>query len=345
MVFTTAGGGANQLDTGYEISNSLRFNDDDSARLLRAQSNGDQDKWTWSGWVKRSNISSTQCFFATTDGSATSFDAKFDSSDRIEVYNYFGGGFDSKLVSNRVFRDVGAWYHIVVGIDVTQSSNSDKIKIYVNGVQETSFGTDNTVANADKDWNNTQAHSVGRSGAYNSQYFDGYLTEVVNIDGTQLDATSFGEFDDDTGIWKPKDVSGLTFGTNGFYLDFENSGSLGADVSGNGNNFTVQNLTSVDQSTDTCTNNAITMNPLDDVASSTYSEGNLKVVTSASGSAPHFTTFGLTTGKWYWEVKATSFTEHSDGYITIGITGNQGNSSTSQLGNLSGDYAFVNNLS
>ena len=92
MVFPIVGGDGKP--TGYEIENSLRFNDGDSGRLSRAQSNGNQDKWTWSGWVKRSNISSTQCFFATTDGSATSFDAKFDSSDRIEVYNYFGGGFD-----------------------------------------------------------------------------------------------------------------------------------------------------------------------------------------------------------------------------------------------------------
>jgi hypothetical protein len=92
-------------------------------------------------------------------------------------------------------------------------------------------------------------------------YFDGYMAEVCFIDGQQLDPTSFGEFDEDTGIWKPIDVSGLTFGTNGFYLPFENSAALGQDDSGNGNNFTVNNLTSIDQSTDTCTNNFATLNP------------------------------------------------------------------------------------
>ena len=125
------------------------------------------------------------------------------------------------------------------------------------------------------------------------------------FDGQALDPTSFGEFDEDSGIWKPIDVSGLTFGTNGFYLDFENSGSLGADVSGNGNNFTVNNLTAIDQTTDTPTNNFCTMNPLitRSGTAATYSEGNLKVVWSHSVNVPTMGTLGVQSGKWYYESK------------------------------------------
>jgi hypothetical protein len=147
------------------------------------------------------------------------------------------------------------------------------------------------------------------------------MTEIVFVDGTALDQTSFGEFDSDSpNIWKPKDVSGLTFGTNGFYLDFENASSLGADVSGNSNNFTVNNLTSLDQSTDTCTNNFATLNPLvKGNASITLSEGNLKGVFPGSWTAIP-ATFGLTKGKWYFEAK--NETSGQNAFIGV-VTENQ----------------------
>jgi hypothetical protein len=123
---------------------------------------------------------------------------------------------------------------------------------------------------------------------------------------TQLDPTSFGEFDEDSGIWKPIDVSGLTFGTNGFYLEFKDSSALGDDTSGNGNDFTVNNLTSIDQTTDTCTNNFATMNPLNVPTSNapTFSEGNLKTVCGTTGGAyMGSATMGVSSGKWYVEMK------------------------------------------
>tara|TARA_B100000513_G_scaffold178181_1_gene95730 strand:- start:133 stop:1107 length:975 start_codon:yes stop_codon:yes gene_type:complete len=145
-------------------------------------------------------------------------------------------------------------------------------------------------------------------------YFDGYMAEFVFIDGQQLDATSFGEFDSDSPtIWKPKDVSGLTFGTNGFHLDFENASSLGADVSGNGNNFTVNNLTSVDQSTDTCTNNFCTLNPLIGSNHITLSEGNLYASTTTSSWASESSTFSLSQGKWYLEVYVVGYNHNALG--------------------------------
>jgi len=300
--------GTNSIkDTGYNVANSLRFNDGSSDYLTRAQSNGNQDKWTWSVWLKRSTLGSSQCFFASTDGSATSFDAKFDSSNRIRVYNYFGGGFDADLVTTRVFRDVSAWYHILVVYDSGNSTEAHRLRIYVNGTEESSFSTtDYPALNADSDLNVSGSNiEIGRQ-ANGSQFFDGYMAEVVLIDGQALDPTSFGEFDEDSPtIWKPKDVSGLTFGTNGFHLDFENASSLGADVSGNSNNFTVNNLTSIDQSTDTCTLNYATKNPLykQDHA---FSDGNLTYTSSASDwdSAP--STFGASSGKWYVEAKVTA---------------------------------------
>jgi len=300
--------GTNSIkDTGYNVANSLRFNDGSSDYLTRAQSNGNQDKWTWSVWLKRSTLGSSQCFFASTDGSATSFDAKFDSSNRIRVYNYFGGGFDADLVTTRVFRDVSAWYHILVVYDSGNSTEAHRLRIYVNGTEESSFSTtDYPALNADSDLNVSGSNiEIGRQ-ANGSQFFDGYMAEVVLIDGQALDPTSFGEFDSDSPtIWKPIDVSGLTFGNNGFYLDFENSGSLGADVSGNSNNFTVNNLTSIDQTTDTPTNNYATLNPLykQDHA---FSDGNLTYTSSASDwdSAP--STFGASSGKWYVEAKVTA---------------------------------------
>ena len=314
--------GTNSIkDTGYNVANSLRFNDDSSDRLTRSQSNGNQDKWTWSVWLKRSTLGSAQCFFASTDGSATSFDAKFDSSDRIEVYNYFGGGFDSKLVTNRVFRDVSAWYHIVIVYDSGNSTEAFRLRIYVNGTEESSFSTTNYPSlNADSDLNVSGSNiEIGRQ-ANGGQYFDGYMAEIVLTDGQALDPTSFGEFDEDSPtIWKPKDVSGLTFGTNGFYLDFENSGALGTDVSGNSNNFTVNNLTSIDQSTDTCTNNFATLNALNMYyPGGTLSEGNLSHsgIPAANYASP-FSTIAVSQGKWYVEFKITDVTN----WISVGISG------------------------
>ena len=123
------------------------------------------------------------------------------------------------------------------------------------------------------------------------------------VDGQKLDATSFGEFDSQTGIWVPKVVTGLTFGTNGFYLPFTNSGALGEDFSGNDNDFSVNNLTSLDQSTDTCSTNFATLNGVAKGAGSTFAEGNLKVTTTISNYNSSVASIGVSQGKWYWEMK------------------------------------------
>jgi len=314
------GFGGNQLAAGgYEVANSLRFDDGSSDYLDRTPASASNRKtWTFSCWVKRGNLTGAQQHIIQMFPAGTGYTRVFFENDESlscdGTDSSAGNAFE--LTTNRLFRDVSAWYHIVVALDTTQGTASNRLKIYVNGIQETSFETETYPAeNIDYQINNNEQHNIGR---YNggSEYFDGYMAEVVLIDGQQLDPTSFGEFDEDTGIWKPINVSGLTFGTNGFYLDFENSGSLGADVSGNGNNFTVNNLTSVDQSTDTCTNNFATLNPLtNEDTDITLSQGNLDYANSGTGDETVFASIGVSSGKWYFETKWTD----TSNYMDIGV--------------------------
>jgi len=205
----------------------------------------------------------------------------------------------------------------VVAFDSSQGTASNRNKIYVNGVQETSFATETYTPNQNMDHKllSGELNSLGKDSEQNT-FAACYFCEVVGIDGVAHAPTSFGEFDEDSGIWKPKSVSGLTFGTNGFHLNFADSSALGTDVSGNGNNFANTNLAATDQSTDTCTNNACTWNTLYR-NSATFTQGNL--VYQAPGSNPVFgsiTTFGVSAGKWYAECKYHAGSSH---YGIIGI--------------------------
>jgi len=299
----------NSATGGYNVANSLRFDDGSSDNLTKTpSSDGNKRTWTWSGWVKKSKVPQWGGLFQA--GNSTNItDIYFYSDGTLTVRDWNGSSLAMYLITNRLFRDPSAWYHIVVAVDTTQSTASNRVKIYVNGTQETSFSTETYPSqNLDTNFNDTNhqnilgaVYQIGGS----LQYYDGYMAEVVFIDGSQLTPTSFGEFDEDSPtIWKPIDVSGLTFGTNGFYLDFENASSLGADVSGNGNNFSVNNLTSIDQSTDTCTNNFATFNPLIifyPTYVSTLSDGNLTATRSDNGG--NHSTIMPTQGKWYAEFK------------------------------------------
>ena len=295
------GGQISEAAGGYEVANSLRFDDGSSDYLQISSSSGSNTTGTFSAWIKRGNLSSTQCPIGVAVDGNNFINIQFNSSNQLNLRWYDDGSPDANYNTTAVFRDVSAWYHVVIAFDTTQSTSSNRVKVYVNNTLHSLSGyppQNNTIM-----FNTGSATlQVGSSGFANS-FFDGYMAEVCWIDGTALDPTSFGEFDEDTGIWKPIDVSGLTFGTNGFYLDFENSGSLGADVSGNGNNFTVNNLTSIDQTTDTPTNNTNTHNSLiKDLP--TLSEGNLNV-TSRVGSTWETATgaIGVSQGKWYCEYK------------------------------------------
>ena len=315
----------NSATGGYNVANSLRFNQPSSDYLNRTPSGaGNQKTFTVSCWYKRTNFGANDIIMSTTNGGSSFFSFGFIGSgtyaDKFQFYHY-DGTTDYGYHSAGLYRDTSAWYHIVLAIDTTQGTESNRAKAYINGVQETLTATYGAFPqNLDTYFNNTNIHYIGYNHDSSGALLNGYLSEVVNIDGQQLDPTSFGEFDEDSPtIWKPIDVSGLTFGTNGFYLDFENSGSLGADVSGNGNNFTVNNLTSVDQSTDTCTNNFATMNPLykwDNVM--VYSNGNLSLTGNGGSWSGSSSTLGISSGKWYYEAKFTSATYIDSWYIGFG---------------------------
>ena len=306
--------GTNSIkDTGFNVANSLRFNSGSSDNLSKSLSTPTNDKkFTFSCWFKKSkNATEMNLFGYQPSGNAEAY-IGFSTSDEIRYADRDSGDTTPEifLVSNAKLRDVSAWYHVVVSVDTTQGTDSNRAKLYLNGEQITSLANSTYPSqNYTPEMNSSDGTKV--IGADNNgNYFNGYIAETVFIDGQALDPTSFGEFDSDSPtIWKPIDVSGLTFGTNGFYLDFEDSSALGNDAAGS-NNFTVNNLTAVDQSTDTCTNNFATFNPLkfsfedSAVRDPTYSEGNLVALHHESGhKCPAFSTIAANSGKFYCEVK------------------------------------------
>ena len=307
--------GTNSIkDTGYEVANSCRFSGGND--YLRTNGFGtptSSRKMTISFWCKRSGFGGNdRILTADTSGSNNNRDSIVFSSNTLNIF--LDNAVPGHLKTNRLFRDPSAWTHIVIAIDTTQSTDTNRIKIYVNGVQETSFDSsgDGIVYPSQNydilGFGQNRENTIGADSTNggDNDFLDGYLAEYCFIDGQQLDADQFGEFDSDSNIWKPINVSGLTFGNNGFYLDFENASSLGADVSGNSNNFTVNNLTSIDQTTDTCTNNFITWSPLTPRSSDiTLSEGNCNV-TMGGTSRGIFATIGVSSGKWYYESKWVS---------------------------------------
>jgi len=308
--------GTNSIkDTGFDVANSLRLNSGDSAQMNKTLGTAtDVDKYTLSMWVKRARLGHRQMMMRVINPSSTSTYAflEFQSDDKLGTNDYDGSGSISK-VTNRLFRDVSAWYHIVLALDSTQSSASDRSKLYINGVLETSFANDSGGSQNQNLMGNTSGKNIyiGGDGGQNARYCGLYMAEVCFIDGQQLAADQFGEFDSDTNIWKPIDVSGLTFGNNGFYLDFEDSSNLGNDANG-GTDLTEVNIASTDQSTDTCINNFATLNPLDYWSGSTaatssfLSEGNLDLDIGSSAKSLVRSTIGVTSGKWYWEVKVNT---------------------------------------
>ena len=335
--------GTNSIkDVGFNVDNSLRFNraSSDSLKIIPS-STGNRRTFTWSLWLKRTNPGNQEATIWKREGSGSDTNGNgnadylgmlyFNSDDTLTVARNAEGDRINVSVANRKFRDPSAWYHLVAAIDSTQSTGSDRVKCYINGEEQTLTFSTTPSQNREFDFNQSgEDHFIGTNG--NSAIFlNGYLAEAVLIDGQQLDATSFGEFDEDTGIWKPKDLSDLTFGTNGFYLDFKDSSALGNDVSGNDNDFTVNNLTSIDQTTDTCTNNYATFNNLlgsnRQGSQLTFSEGNCKVQDSGGSIDPYIpSTIGVTKGKWYAELKLDAYTESGHGF---GIAATDGDFSES----------------
>ena len=347
MPLILPGNVASALGGAYEVANSCRFNDGDSAYMTRANagSDGNTDTWTMSMWVKRSTLGTNQFLFIGYTSGNLQVSLRFNTSDQLYFFQEDHPAHNGRLLMTtaRVFRDTSAWYHIVVQYDSTQSTNTNRAKIYINGVQETTFASTVTWPDQNFDSEMTSASTtiyIGRESG-DSMYFDGYMAEVVLLDGTAATPTSFGEFDEDSPqIFKPIDVSGLTFGTHGFYLDFEDSSNLGNDKNG-GTDFTEYNLAATDSSTDTPTNNFCTMNPLNayyDVC--TLSEGNTKYDGNSATGQYTFTpaTMGFNKAKWYWEMKFGS--SDTDNWGGIGITSANSTGTTNYLGGSANAYAY-----
>ena len=289
---------------GYDIDQSARFEDGGPAYMERTPSGaGNRKTWTWSSWVKRGNAGSHQNIFCFGAANTDQVTLAFNSNNQLSYSVIVSNTTTVEYVTEQQFRDPISWYHIVVTGDTTPGS--PLFKVYINGVQATSFATSTNSAaqNLDTAANNTVAHRIGERAFSSSQPFDGYLAEVHWIDGTALDASSFGETNEDTNQWGPIKYSG-SYGTNGFYLDFSNSSSLGADASGS-NNLTTSGMDSYDQVKDSPTNNFATLNALQSNTggyANTFSEGNLKNnVTTGGQSYPSTFYAPPLDQKWYWE--------------------------------------------
>jgi len=297
----------------YTVPNSVIFNDNDSAYLTRTPaSDGNRQTMTFSWWMKRGNLNITDCrIFTARDSNDDQINFK-DTSDYNRLDVFFDGTGGGRLTTSRAFDDSSTWNHCVVAIDTTQATSGDRVKIYINGVRVTAFDTE-TQPSLNKNlngFNNNAAHAIGaRAWAGAAGFYDGYLAEIYFIDGQQLDASSFGQLDASTNRWIPKDASGLTFGTNGYYLDMETApgtgSGAGTDSSGNGNNWTESGFAASDQVTDSPTDNFAIFNPLIN-SGVTLSSGNL-TFTGGSGDDAVPATIPLKTGKWYWEMDLVSW--------------------------------------
>ena len=331
MVFPIAGGNESK---GYEISNSLRFNDADSPHLTRTpSSSGNRRTWTMSCWFKKCEDGLNHTLFSTTGTQ----DIRFASNERLLVY----GESKSIFNTNRLFRDPSAWYHIVVACDTTQSTASNRVKLYVNGTQETDFETNSQPSqNYDWNFNHTVEQGIGERVSTGGLNPHGYLADFHWIDGQQLDPTYFGETNDN-GVWIPIKYTG-TYGTNGFFMEFQqtgtsaNSSGIGADTSGNDNHLTPANLAATDITEDTPTNNFCTWNPLNTAVGGYYTntllQGNLQCSSGGFGA-----TFDMPSGKWYWEVRCNS----SDADQAVGAMSVTESGQTSLAGDTNPTHGFI----
>jgi hypothetical protein len=280
-------------------------------------------KFTLSFWCKKAGKGVDQFVFNTTTDANNRCQVQFSDADQLDFICKVSGSNVARLKTTRKFRDPSAFYHIVAVLDTTQSTNTDRIKLYINGEQNLSANNgfaSETYPSQNADATVGGTHNIGAydNGGSPTLYWDGLLAHLHYTDGYAYAASDFGETDTTSGIWKPKTAPSVTYGTNGFFLKFENSGNLDLDSSGNNLTFTTSGT--LTQNIDSPTNNFFTLNPLDAYyTNSTFSNGNL---TFASGSSYSGTLANilLDTGKWYWEVKPISKAGDTDNYV-IGIQG------------------------
>lgn len=286
-------------------------------------SNGNRRTMAISFWIKRSSLGAEETLFGSGQGSVNSF-CRFEANSHLKIFDYNGQAGQWILETSRQFLDTTSWYHIHYILDSSQSTAADRVQLYVNGVRETAFATE-TYPNQDTDfnWNSAaQSWAIGAKiyGGATSSYFDGQMAHFNFVDGTASAPTVFGETDSTTGEWKPILSPSVTYGSEGFFLKFENSGALGTDSSGNSNTFTVNG--NLKQSISTPSNLFATFNYLHNGV------GQQNVISKAGTQIDHandtFTgkitaaTLGMNKGKWYWETKYST----TGGYLSVGFARN-----------------------
>lgn len=347
--------------SGYQISRSVRIRTSASAYFNRTPgSASNRQKFTWSGWVKRGTLSTTQAIFNAGTSATDRTMLLIEPTNEFRFYSTNGGTGQGDVKTTAVFRDASAWYHVVFAVDTTQATAGNRLKIYVNGVLQALTTTTTMTLNAQTYINNTVAHVIGKESYTGSNYFDGYLTEINFIDGQQLDSSSFGETNYITGVWSPKKYNS-TYGTNGYYLNFSDNSNntattIGKDSSGNGNNYTPNNISvtsgaTYDSMLDVPTlladggngrGNYATLNPNYPIGSTAVlSNGNLQSTTGTTGLRTKPSTIAVSSGKWYWEVTPTANSGGADYCIGIGATGYTAD--TGALGRTATEYSYVQN--
>jgi len=305
----------------YSIDQSIRFNSADSTYMQRTHgAGGNVDKFSVSFWFKRSNLGTDQYMFGSGADANNTSDINFNTSDQLTFWSYIGG-YQTRLITTQVFRDPSAWYHCVVVYDSGNAVSTERAKIYINGARVNSFGTETYPSqNQDGIVGSNVNIGFGRYISNGSNYFDGYLAEMNYVNGSALDPSSFGEYND-SGIWIPKEYSG-SYGTGGFFVDGRDSADLGDDESGNGNDLTTSGLAAHDQMADSPTNNFCTLNPIYRGTGSQYGvqeNGNLELKFSGSQNAGQLCTQLFTTGKWYWEMRIKAGGGSANYFLSSGI--------------------------
>ena len=320
--------------TGYQVSRSLRFNSADSAYLSRTPgSAGNRRTWTFSCWIKRAKLGEYQAIFSAAPTAGTDdnrLTVRFDNDDKLRVFHDIGGAATTYRLTAQVFRDISAWYHFVFVFNTTLATANDRVKVYVNGEQITTFSSSaNPTLDFDTAVNNAAAHRLGSDAGATARYFDGYLADIYLLDGTATDPSTFAETDAVTGQWVPKTPTGISYGTNGFRLPFsDNSGTtsttLGKDSAGSNNwtpnNFSVASGSGNDSLVDTPSSygtddslggsvrgNYCTWNPLAKNSALNLANGNLDDSTGTPGiDGIGLGTIGASVGKFYWELTVNS---------------------------------------
>ena len=313
--------------SGYDIDNSLKLESDNS-EYLKANNTfayttpTSRYTGTVSFWIKRTeignNVSGNTMYIFASSGSARYSNLGFDEFDNLTMYSGDSSWNNVGPYTSNKFRDTSAWYHIVIRYDTTDSTASNRLRVYSNGTEVSWVVAPNITQNGNmtySDMNGPTWHSWGTVESYfsPSNFFNGYLAEAHFVDGQSLAPTEFGEYDSASGIWKPKEYDG-TYGNCGYYLDFADSANLGDDESGNGFDFDENNITAADQATDTPTNNFATMNPLHYTTKYTITEGGTRQNSSVNGWGTSVGSIGVTSGKWYFEIKSPD----NNGYTTFG---------------------------